>query len=456
MAVYSGIKHKTGLFLVSCLIFTNGTILSSYIGITKNIFGFGIIWPMIALAGILTLLFYKIPKNIVSNSNARDWLIPIAILVSIFYCLLFLPLYLFPLKSFKVLLSFMLSIIVGWKLLGGLLAKNPATIYKNILMILYAGTVIQVIDIVLNIIIFNETHPGFWNPIKMLLLSVNSSVRFQAITNAVGMGYGLVFIILIVLNRFVSSKSLLLRFFLLSISSYSGILLISTGSRGPIFTLFCIIVIFFLYALFLKRTRLSTKLISVMALGLIFSILIFDLSIMNYISTRGFGIPENDSSLIQIFMKSRINYVVDIVNAASQLGYNEFFGAGPGADAKIATTFSRDYPIIESFFIRLFFNWGIFGAFFYILGMVALSYQVFKMERIERARGNRHAWLATVMMLIPWISSPFSFGHGIPGAALCFTFAIGAGAFAYCKFYTPLLVKTDHQKKMWKYRINGK
>ena len=75
--------------------------------------------------------------------------------------------------------------------------------------------------------------------------------------------------------------------------------------------------------------------------------------------------------------------------------------------------------------------------------MAALSYQVIKMERIERARGNRHAWLATAWILIPWISSPFAYGFGIPGGDLCLTFAIGAGASVYCKFYRTV------SKKSW-------
>ncbi len=324
---------------------------------------------------------------------------------------------------------------MGWKLLGGLLAKNPATIYKNILIILYAGAFIAALHVVLTLVLFNSIHPGFWNPIKTgLLFLKNPYARFQVYLNALALGYGLVFLVLIAVNRIVSSKSLFLSFLLLGVTAYLCFLLLNTGSRGPILTLCFIFFIFLVRILLSKAYPLHTKFISgiVLALVLTLSAVNWNLYIKPVLAARSLDSSAYDTTLAEGFMVSRINHLEDIISVANQMGYNKFCGAGPGADQKIAESFQRPPPVFESFFLGMFFNWGVIGGFFYILGMAALTYQVIKMERIERARGNKHAWLATVWILIPWITSPVAYAFGIPGGSLCLNFAIGAGALKYC------------------------
>lgn len=439
LVFYSGARHKAGLFLASVTFFMNDSILVSFIDLTKNIFGFGLIWPMIGLAGVLTWVFFKIPRKVGISCYAPNRVIQIAIVLSISYCLLSLPLFLFPIKSLRVILSFILSMYVGWNFLGGLMAKNPATIYKNILIILYTGAFIAAFHVILTLVLFNSKHPGFWNPVKTGLFFIdNPHSRFQLYLNALALGYGLVFLILIGINWIASTKPLSLRFLMLLVTAYLFYLLLNTGSRGPFLALCVLFFIFLVHVLLSKASPLRIKFISgtVLALAITLSVITWNPYIKPMLVARNIEASSREIPLVEAFKVSRINYLEDIISVAKEMGHKQFFGAGPGADHKIAGDLEHPNPVFESFFLGMYFNWGAIGGGLYVLGMAALSYQVIKMERIERARGNKHAWLATAWILIPWITSPFAYGFGIPGGSLCLTFAIGAGALKYCGLYS--------------------
>jgi len=449
VAFYSVIRQKIALFIVCVACLLNGSILSSFMSITQNLFGFGIVWIMIGLVGIFIWLFFRVPLGVGLKHYTSNRTIQVAITLSICYCLAFLPFFLFPVKSFRVILSFILSIYVGWNLIGGLLAKNPSSIYKNILTILYTGALIIFINVVVNATLFNSIYGGILNPFKTgMLYTVDSAGRFSVVSNAVGLGYGLVFLILIAVNMMIHSKSLINRFLALLMCPFFFFLLLNTGSRGPCLTLFIIAVIILFYVVMSKEYSLQVRFASFVFIAFLLGsfILNWDLFIKPFITARSLKFQPYDASLLETFISSRLSSAESIIGVANQLGYNEFFGAGPGADTAIVEFYSPCRSIIETFFVAMIFNLGVIGGLFYILGMAALTLAVIKMERIERARGNKSAWLVTVWILMPWIASPFGYGFGIPSGGLCLRFAIGAGALVYCRTYAAVFRKHAYQK----------
>ncbi len=443
--------QRVRIFLVTIAVFLNGNVLSPFMDITKDFLGFGFVWPMIALAGILTCVFFKVPLRIALKNYGRNQAILIPITLSVFYCLSFLPIFLFPMKSLKVVLSFILSIYVGWNIIGGLLVKDPSTIYKNILTILYTGALIVLITVSVSILLNSSEYPGLLN---MDLANLGAAGRFRGGTNAVATGYGIVFLILITFNWIISSKSLVGRLLLLVVCAYFFYFLLSTLSRGPVLTLAVIVAIFLFSIIMSGKRAWYIKIISMslLVLSLVLVISKYDLVIKPFFISRSFHPTISGTSLAEGYISARQGFANNTINVADSMEYDKFFGAGPGADAEIASRSYSKQPIIESFFIAMIFNWGVIGGLLYIFGMAALSYQVIKMERIERARGNKHAWLATAWILIPWVSSPFGYGFGLAGGSLSLTFAIGAAASAYCKSYATVskrdvMVRT-HEKKI--------
>lgn len=441
-------RQRVRIFLATIAVFLNGNVLLPF----KDFFGFGLIWPMIALAGIMTCIFFKVPLKIALRNYGRNQAIIIPITLSVLYCLSFLPVFLFPLKSIRVILSFILSIYVGWNIIGGLLVKNPTTIYKNILTILYAGALIVLITVFVGILLNGSGHLGL---LSLDLANLGAGGRYQGVTNAVGTGYGLVFLILITFNWIVSSKLLVGRLFLLVVCAYLFYFLLATISRGALLTLAVIVAIFLFSIIISGKRAWYTKIISMTLLVLSIGLVIrnYDLVIKPFFITRSYHSTASGTSLAEGYNTARQGFAAAIFNVADSMGYNKFFGAGPGADAEIARMSYWNQPIIESFFVAMIFNWGLIGGLLYIFGMAALSYQVIKMERIERARGNKHAWLATAWILIPWVSSPFGYGFGLAGGKLCLTFAIGAAASAYCKSYATVFKREVMAKRYRKLKV---
>ena len=188
-------------------------------------------------------------------------------------------------------------------------------------------------------------------------------------------------------------------------------------------------------------------------LGVAFLLLLpvfsWDVFIKPFLTSRSLHANVHNIGLLEGFRSARLYGVELIINAANQMGYNTFFGAGPGADSAVILNFNLQCSAIESFFVGMIFNWGVIGGLLYIFGMAALTLAVIKMERIERARGNKSAWLVTAWILMPWISGAFGYGFGIPGGGLCLTFAIGAGALVYCRAYAAVYRKQAYQKMQY-------
>lgn len=454
VAIHSGIRRKRTPFLASlaCFLFATAYSSSWLSDLSVEMLGFGIAWPAVGLTGILTWLFFRTPLRIGLKRYARTNLVQIMIGLSICYCLCVLPSFLFPGKSFRVIFSFILSIYVGWNVLGGLLAQSPSTIYKNILVIQYAGALIGLLHVVANFVLFSSISRGFWNPLRGGFGFVSrGDMRFQAELNAVALGYALTFMILIALNWIASSKSRLNKVLLLVIAAFLCHLLLLTGSRGSLLTLLAIGCVLLVRIVLLNPCPSNIRFIT--ATVLVVLVILICANWHSYIKpalvARNMGSSISNTTIVEAFADSRVNISEEVWIAANQMGYDRFFGAGPGADAEIVNdSIGIRHNYFEIFFLRMFFNWGVIGGSFYILGMAALSYQVIKMERIERDRGSEHAWLATAWILIPWISSPFAYGFSIPGPELCLTFAIGAGSLAYCNAHATCSRECHRQSLM--------
>lgn len=436
--IISAIAKRDRYFFTSsaCLLTLAGS--PQTLGLTNSWLGISLVWSIVLFITVITMLYFKLSPLKIYNFVGKNVLF---LMGAIAFSLITSYWSLFPFKTLRVTLSFALVLFVGWNIIGRSLARHPNEIYNNIRAMLYGLAFVGIIKAGLNLAIlrwsflYDSTCPE-----NTVYLGSISIVRFQGINNAVTLGYIMLFSFLVLVNVSIKAKSFFFRMLLVALSVIMLSLTLLTGSRGPIITLYIIIAGLLFFTIASSQNRPITRAFSGFLLLLLVSVSIIYMNklAMPYLTARN----QTDSLTAEAY-QSRFKMAFEIIDAAKEFGYNPFLGAGVGANyaihdiCRIRALKSKKpyYPRpIESFFIGVIFEWGIFGGVLYCMGMLALTIAVIRMEYLRRLSGERTAWIATVWMIIPWISFPISYGHSIPNGDLILAIAMGVSSMAYLRY----------------------
>ena len=446
--IYAFATRKDRLLLASIALLLSFVSSSSFNNATAAILGFSALWPIILLSGFVIHTYFKLDPFRYSLAGRWIW-IPLAIAIIYLFCVW--PWFLYSSASLRRALAYLLVFLIGWFIVGRAITKDQDRIYETIrtivLVIALVGFAQALVEFFLSAGSLTNIQEG--NTTQIGSLEVR---RLKATIHFTGLGYMLVLAFFGQINLGQRTNRSWVKKLSYGTMPVSFSLLLLTGSRGPLLTFFVLILVYLGIVFLNKSYNRKTRTIAFVALLtiIVLPFILWGTFVKPYILAR---LPVEDLdefSLIKVFYYSRLSNIAEIVLYALELGYNPILGAGPKASILIAESgwLLSDFPI-ESYIPRMIFEWGIVGGLLYIFSTLMILWETIRLEAEERRAGDRTAWLLTIYMLIPWISSITSYGLSTVDGNLILVYAIGAAA------STANILRKKEKKKIASWGTNG-